>query len=153
MLRKSPFLAAAMAAGILVTTGLSAGAQAAPEKQDLAARIIKLDTNSDGVVERSEYDVYVVRSFKRMDTDGDGTLTMADLQAIAEKRDWKEKRVQRMAERLGVTASTGVSQDQFVANSKIFALIDVDGDGKLTVTEIETFATKAAQRKTAPTEG
>ena len=54
-------------------------------KHDPAKRFAKLDTNSDGMLDKAEIDAMLNRRFKRLDTKGDGLLS-ADERAAAHTR-------------------------------------------------------------------
>lgn len=144
-------LAAAVPAVAQATTGTSTSGNENDEK--LVMRITKLDTNKDGVVEKSEYEVLLLRGFNRMDADKNGTVTMAEIEAVGQKHGWSETKTGKMAKRLGVTDTAGLTKDQYLAGRTTFTLIDADGDGKLTVTEIETYATKVEQRRASHDQG
>ena len=54
-------------------------------KHDPAKRFAKLDTNGDGMLDKTEIDAMLSRRFKRLDTNGDGLLS-ADERAAAHAR-------------------------------------------------------------------
>ncbi len=156
MFRTPSFLAASLVTLLSLGAAVPAVAQSDTSGSDndkLVMRITKLDTNKDGVVEKSEYEVLLLRGFNRMDTNKDGTVTMTEIEAIGQKHGWTETKTGKMAKRLGVTDTAGLTKDQYLAGRTTFTLIDADGDGKLTVTEIETYATKVEQRRASHNQG
>ena len=44
------------------------------------------DTDHDGVLSRAEYDAQAARMFEHMDADSNGTITTAEMQAMAQRR-------------------------------------------------------------------
>jgi len=50
-------------------------AAAKPGKSDPAKRFAKLDSNGDGMLDRSEIDAMLARRFQRIDTNGDGVAS------------------------------------------------------------------------------
>lgn len=170
MSRKLPFLVAAVAGGLLSGAALaqeapSAPATAAPTTQaapDAAApapggakpeRFVamfeKLDKNGDGIVEKAEFDVVRVKAFDRLDTNKDGRITAEEVETIAEKRNWPDARREKMLKRIGVTTPQGVTKEEYLARKTVFERIDVDGNGKVTLTEVETFVDKVKDRQAA----
>lgn len=124
-----------------------AGAAGKPDR--LVVMFERLDKNGDGVVEKAEYDVFRVRGFERLDTDKDGRITAAEVEAIAKKRNWDDQRRERMMRRIGITTPQGISKDEYLARKSVFERVDVDANGKVTMTEVETFVEKVKDRKAA----
>lgn len=61
-------------------------AQAAGKEGKGAERMwSRIDANKDGFLARSEVDALLAQRFKRMDTDNDGALTMAELKTGADR--------------------------------------------------------------------
>ena len=85
--------------------------QANPDQPRRMGRWQRLDANDDGAIDQQEF--VTVQRLKEADSDGDGTLTTDELIAMIEKQ-----RVERMANRLT-------------------RRLDVDGDGKVTLAEVE----------------
>ena len=57
----------------------------------------RIDFNKDGKVDKADRDARMAERFKKMDTDGSGELSLAEMTAAREAR--QEKRAERMAMR------------------------------------------------------
>ena len=49
-----------------------------PGRGDPARRFAKIDTNGDGLLDKAEIDAMQTRRFKRLDTNADGVLSAAE---------------------------------------------------------------------------
>ena len=85
--------------------------QTSPEQPRRIGRWQRLDANSDGAIDQQEF--VTAQRLKEADANGDGTLTTDELVAMIEKQ-----RAERLAARLT-------------------RRLDIDGDGKVTLAEIE----------------
>jgi len=146
MIRTAPILAAALA-GALVVSGAAAAQETG--KNRTVTMFTKLDKNADGVVDKAEFDVVRVRTFDKLDTNKDGRLLAAEVEAVAAAESWPEKRLNRLIRRIGLDVPQGVTKDEYLARKSMFERIDVDGDGKVTLTEVETFVVKMKDRRAA----
>ena len=77
-----------------------------------------LDTNKDGTIEKDEFQGRRVERLKAADTDGDGTLSQQELENMVLKQ-IAERRARKLEKRL-----------------------DINGDGKVTIAEIQTMRDK-----------
>jgi Ca2+-binding EF-hand superfamily protein len=143
MIRKLPALAAAA----VLASALAATAAFAQQQERVVKMFTKLDKNGDKVIEKVEYDAVRIRAFKRLDANDDGRVTTAEVEALAAAKQWPEKRRARMIKRIGITSPQGVTQDEYLARKSIFERIDADGDGKVTLVEVETYAADKRGRK------
>jgi hypothetical protein len=149
MARISAFVAAAAAAAVLAAP--AALAQDAPKKDRTEVMFKKLDANGDQVIEKVEFDAPRVKIFERIDKDKDGRITLTEVEVLADKRakraDWSEEKKAKWIAHLGVTTPQGLTREEFLAHKSVFTRIDSDGDGKLTVTEVEVFSDKLAEKR------
>jgi len=148
MIRTAPILAAVLA-GALVVSGAAAAQETGKNQNRTVTMFTKLDKNADGVVDKAEYDVVRVRTFDKLDTNKDGRLMAAEVEAVAAAENWPEKRLDRLIRRIGLEVPQGVTKDEYLARKSMFERIDVDGDGKVTLTEVETFVVKMKDRRAA----
>ncbi|SEM47436.1 EF hand [Pseudoxanthomonas sp. GM95] len=77
-------LAALLTAGAVLA---QAQAQTAPSAEQVAQRLAQADANHDGYLDRSEVADMprLKRGFDRIDTDKDGRLSRAELQAVGQQ--------------------------------------------------------------------
>ncbi|WCE05629.1 hypothetical protein [Pseudoxanthomonas sp. JBR18] len=80
---RTPLAAALVAVAVLA----QAQTQAVPSAEQVVQRLAEADANHDGYLERSEVADLprLKRGFDRIDTDGDGRLSKAELQAVGQK--------------------------------------------------------------------
>jgi Ca2+-binding EF-hand superfamily protein len=122
------------------------------------------DRNLDGVVEWSEAQQVLGLTFARLDTDGDGAITRADIEArinrrferfrrfaegrgmpdrpgFAERRAQMTTRaVERFMGRFGKGADGRVTREEFVAQFEpIYRMINRTGDGRVTMQQVREF--------------
>ncbi len=93
----------------------------------------KMDTNDDGAVDLSEFTN--MDHLKQADTNGDGTLSQEEIQAMVMKR-IVERQTRRMTNRLDVNGDGVVTIAEVEKQKeKRFALMDRNDDGKLEQSE------------------
>lgn len=96
----------------------------------------RLDTNGDGVITLSDMQAQRAAMFDRMDADKDGMLTPEE-RAAAKSERHQQARADR-PERDGVRATKTVARADFIADAeRQFARLDADGDGTLTRAEMQ----------------
>lgn len=80
---RTPLAAALVAVAVLA----QAQTQAVPSAEQVVQRLAEADANHDGYLDRSEVANLprLKRGFDRIDTDGDGRLSKAELQAVGQK--------------------------------------------------------------------
>lgn len=111
------------------------GATEAPAKPDGGhAKRVKMDANDDGSVDLSEFSN--MDRLKEADKNGDGTLSQDEIEAMAMKR-VVERQAQRMTKRLDVDGDGIVTIAEVEKQKgKRFALMDRNDDGKLEKSEM-----------------
>ena len=100
-----------------------------------------LDANADGRLSEDELPRRGKRKFAAADSDGDGVLTAAELQAQAAER--SAEHIERMLERLDANGDGhfGIDEmpggDAAAHRAELFARADSDGDGMISRDEFE----------------
>jgi Ca2+-binding EF-hand superfamily protein len=120
----------------------------------------KLDTNDDGSISEDEM-IAVFGStdgatkFSEADTDGDGTVTAAELKTAMESAREKEMS-ENMFAKLDTDESDGISEDEMIAafgeteGAEKFSEADTDGDGTVTIDELQAAMEKTAEEMGPP---
>ncbi|EJN01640.1 hypothetical protein [Phyllobacterium sp. YR531] len=94
----------------------------------------RIDTNDDGVLDQAEFTN--IDRLKEADTDKDGTLSKQEIEAMAMKR-VVERQAQRMTKRLDVDGDGVVTIAEVEKQkAKRFALMDRNDDGKIDKSEM-----------------
>lgn len=149
MIRLSTLVVAAAAAAFVA--GPAAFADDAAKKDRTEVMFKKLDANDDEVIEKIEFDAPRVKIFERIDKNKDGRITVEEIEVLADKRakraGWTEEKKAKWVAHMGVTTPQGMTREEFLAQKSAFTRIDADGDGKLTMTEVQTFSDKSAERR------
>ena len=149
MIRLSTLVVAAAAAAFVA--GPAALADDAAKKDRTEVMFKKLDANDDEVIEKVEFDAPRVKIFERIDKNKDGRITVEEIEVLADKRakraGWSEEKKAKWIAHMGVTTPQGMTREEFLGQKSAFTRIDADGDGKLTITEVQTFSDKAAERR------
>lgn len=88
----------------------------------------------------------LAKRFERLDANGDGVITAADLEARAgERLSWFQKKKLHVLDKDG---DGKVSAEEFAARSKQrFSDIDLDNDGKITVADLPPWAAERWNKK------
>jgi Ca2+-binding EF-hand superfamily protein len=108
--------------------------QASPEQPRRMGRLARLDANNDGAIDQQEF--ATVQSLKDADANGDGTLTTEELGAMILKRQ-AERRAERISRRLDIDGDGKVTLAEIEKNrAERFALMDRNDDGKLQGNEL-----------------
>lgn len=136
-------LGAAMLCSTVIATTVSArdggGREALPDFSEI-------DQNNDGAITPDELDAVRQGRFARVDTDGDGFLSLAELQAAASERG--RKRAERMIERLDDDNDGRLSREELqdARSSRIFERADRDNNGSLSEEELSNLIERARGR-------
>ena len=111
-----------------------------------------LDTDGDGLVTQAELDARGAARFAEADTDGDGALSSDELLARSQRAN--EDRIKRMMERLDANEDGKLTQDEMAKarrgggdSSRMIKRIDADGDGAISKEEFETAQANFRDRK------
>lgn len=131
-------LASMTAVGVAQTTSATSGTDAASEQsggdQFRNKRVDRLDADKDGTISKEEF--LADRNLKDADTNGDGVLSADELTAMIQKREM-ERKVERLTRRLDVDGDGKVTIAEIEnQKAKRFALMDRNDDGKLEAREL-----------------
>lgn len=98
----------------------------------------RIDANKDGKVQRTEFAPLVDRRFTRMDTNGDKSITSAELgEAMQKSVERRRMRIMAVLDRDKNGSITETELDNIV--DSMFTGADSDGDGALTLAEMQGF--------------
>lgn len=145
--------AIALAGGLMLT---STAAQArGPGGGHERLSFEQLDTNGDGQITMAEMEARGAARFAATDTNNDGKLSKEELTAAGSER--MAKRVDRMLERLDADGDGALSQAELEDGrkgkgrgdrmEKRFERMDADGSGGISAEEFEAHAGKGKGRK------
>ncbi|MDZ4375012.1 MAG: EF-hand domain-containing protein [Phenylobacterium sp.] len=130
---------------ILVCAGLAAPA-AARDRFDPVALLAQSDLNRDGSITRAEYVEGRRARFAKMDRDGDGYVSEADLPRLVRKR--AGDRLERAIDGLDANRDGRLSRAEFVEGpARLFELADVNRDGRIDRAEQGRLAERIAARR------
>ncbi|MEM9852234.1 MAG: hypothetical protein AAF761_09580 [Pseudomonadota bacterium] len=134
----------------LALAGLAAammvGAAPASAQGKGAMNFDRMDADGDGFITRAEIDASAAERFARADTNGDGGLDADEIRAAREAR--RKARAERVFARLDVNGD-GLLQAEEVArrgNGRFFDRADADSDGRISKAEAEAMRAKRRSR-------
>ena len=106
--------------------------------QRLSAMMEQWDTNEDGQLTKEEFKG-PDEMFERLDADGDGVITKAEVEAVRAQRGQRggdpAQRWQHMLERVDANNDGQISKDEFQGEDEVFDRLDGNGDGTLSQEE------------------
>lgn len=142
-------LSAAIALGGM-TVADAKGGHGGQKRPDFSA----LDTNGDGEITKAELEARGAARFAEADTDGNGALSKDEL--LARMRKANEKRVDRILERLDTDDNGSISQAEMEAAprrggaDRLFERADTDDSGTITKEEFDTAMAQRGKRHKKP---
>lgn len=104
----------------------------------------QIDTNHDGVISRAEYQAFVDARFARLDPNGSGVVTAADIVASPATAARVQKRAEGFIKRYDTSGTGQVSKAEFEARE--MQRFDKLSGGSGTVTEAQLAARHAHKR-------
>jgi Ca2+-binding EF-hand superfamily protein len=97
----------------------------------------KVDTNHDGVVTQDEYLAAATARYKKLDTQGNGQVTAAEIASTPRALNRDQHLAQHEVKRLDTNGDGTVSLSEYLAAAKTrFAKIDKNGDGFIDADEM-----------------
>jgi len=145
-MQRTTFIAAIAAAAMgLTTLTAMANSRGGPD-------FGTLDTDNNGEITLEEMQGSALARFTAADTDGDGFLSQAELEASVQERaqDRSAERVSRMLERMDANSDGQLSPDEMQDRrrdpARFFDRIDADNSGGISEAEFEEARAKMAER-------
>lgn len=129
------YIALLVAAGVSLTAGIG---MAKEHRDGKGMTFEQLDANGDGQITRQEGQAIAQARMAMADTDQDGFLSAAELEAQGSER--MKKRVSKMLERMDTDNDGKLSADEMARPeraAKRFERADTDGDGAISKEEYE----------------
>ena len=109
-------------------------------------RFTELDRDGDGQITREEMMAQRSAHLERADTNGDGLLSVAEIEAMAFER--AKRRAERMVERLDANGDGMISMDELRTNARFYKRFDrIDRDSNGTISEDEFEQARARMSK------
>lgn len=142
---------AALSTAALADRGMNGEGKGGP-MQILMEKFDEIDADKDGKVTQAELEAHRAARFTAADTNGDGALDAAELDAfvLAEMQARAADRSARMLERMDANADGKLGADELPGgqgDGRGFAMVDADGDGAITKVEAEAAMTKMAEHR------
>lgn len=136
---KTKILMAVLLTGVVMTAG-AASAQRSPDGMMERPDFATLDTDGDGSLTMAELEARGADRFAETDTDGDGALSAAELVARATLN--AEDRVARMITRMDTNEDGVLQMDEMQPRGgarfeQVFERMDTDQDGVLSEAEFD----------------
>lgn len=143
---KTKILMAAVLASIVATAGAAQAQDEPRERPDFAT----LDLNGDGSLSLEELQAQGEARFANVDTNGDGAISAEELIAAANGR--AEDRAARMIERLDENGDGVLQQDEMPTRGadraeRMFERVDADDDGAISQEEFDTAKERRGGRR------
>ena len=108
-----------------------------PRAPSAQQRFDRIDANHDGVVTQDEFVAAAVARFQKLDTQGTGRVTAAQIAASPKAQQRATRTVERIVQRLDTNGDGAVTQDEYLAAAKKrFSRMDRNGDGFIDADEL-----------------
>lgn len=105
----------------------------------------KLDTDGNGSISQAELDAAGASHFKKIDANGDGYITAEEIQSARKKR--REERAARFLKKKDTDGDGKLSQAEFTAHKgNLMKRADTDGDGEISKAEWDAAKQKMHKR-------
>jgi len=122
------------------------------EGRGAAMMFERLDADGDGIVTRAEVEAAHLGRAAEMDADGDGTISRAEFVAwhTARAAARTERRAERMFDRLAGRGAEGIAPEEMLREGRLdrmFERLDTDGDGAISREEFEAGAERMRDRR------
>lgn len=136
--------------GLIAATAIAVAGTAALARGDRhgpPAAFEELDINADGSITQEEMQTARAMKMASVDTDGDGFLSLEELEAGASER--AKSRAGKMMERLDTNEDAKLSTEELEKpgrGDRRFQRADADGDGAITKAEYDAASAKMKKR-------
>ena len=129
-----------------------AGAAAAADYYVGSRWFKSADTDRDQRISRDEADVLEVKRFSRLDRDSDGTVTAEEIDRLLSERIARQR--ERILRRLDADRDRSITRAEIDARTAdMFATLDSDGDGGITIEEIASYREARRARSRSARDG
>lgn len=131
-----------MTLAVLLVMGSSLALAQRPERggrnqrQGRAEGLNRVDENRDGVISREEAGRHGAQRFQKMDIDGDGVLSPAELQQGRSSRRGAARK--QGFEKVDANGDGTIQSNEFRGGADAFAKLDSNGDGNLSAEELKS---------------
>lgn len=133
-MQKSQFIALVLGTAVVITGGVAL----ARDGQARGPSFEAIDTDSDGTITEAELEALGAARMARVDTDADGFLSKDELVEMGRER--SERRANRMLDRLDADNDGKLSSEELASSRRGGAMFErayADGDGRLTREEFD----------------
>lgn len=142
---------------LLAVTAFAAAGTVQAQARDGSRAFERMDGNGDGVVTQAEVTALREKAFERLDADGDGMISAQERDGAKPRAErFKERRSARGQERYSEADANGdgtLSREEFMnAPEPIMQKADADHNGELTRDEFNSFTARARAKAQAGTQ-
>ncbi len=131
---------------MIFAAGWIALAGAAQAQSDADRLFQRLDANGDGVITLADLEIVAEKRVARIDLDGDGRITRMEMRTF-EKR-WSEMRTTAIIAQLDKNGDGVIVLAETTPGAGfVFAIADTNNDGKVTRVELSVYFGKMAERR------
>ena len=148
-MKRAVLIAGVTAFALALTAGVASAKPGGEGRHGPKASFEELDANGDGQLTLAELQAHAAARVAEIDSNGDGVITADELAAHAQ-RDISDK-AEKMLEKRDENGDGQVTLDEMQPSSdrqeRMFDRMDEDGDGSISAEEFEAKSKKGGKRK------